>query len=151
MSTINQASVLAIEIAARVATITIANGFHTDIGLNVLRGRRRIDDHQVPCVVVVEGLDTPTAGPGRMATAEINQSYMLIAYHACNPDHPNDKAHDLIKDLKRAIFKDGVTLGGAVPRVEYKGRDIGPRGDGVGIVCASIEIAVKFVEELTNP
>lgn len=76
---------------------------------------------------------------------------MLIAYDACHPDHPNDKAHLLIKDLKRAIFADGVTLGGNVLRVEYRGRDIGPRGDGVEIVCASVEIAVKFVEDLANP
>lgn len=151
MSTINQASVLAQEIAARMATVTVANGFNTDIGTRVLRGRRRIDDNQVPCIVIAEGLDTTTPGPGRMATSEIAQTYMLIAYHACHPDHPNDKAHELIKDLKRAVFKDGVTLGGKVPRVEYRGRDIGPRSDGVAIVCASIEIVVKFVEDLTNP
>ena len=151
MSTINQAAPLAAAIEARVAQISVANGFNTEIGSRVLRGRRRIDDNQVPCVVIAEGLDTATPGPGRLPTVEVSQTYMLIAYHECDPDHPNDMAHLMIKDLKRAIFHDGVTLGGNVRRVKYSGRDIGPRADGVGIVCASIEIVVEFVEDLSNP
>jgi hypothetical protein len=151
MSTLNKASDVAAEITARMGQVSIANGFNTDVGLRVLRGRRRIDDGQVPCIVIAEGLDQVTASPGRIPSAEIQQTYILIAYHECHPDHPNDKAHELLKDLKRAVFKDGVTLGGKVHRIDYRGRDIGPRGDGVGIVCASIEVEVKFVEDLTNP
>lgn len=151
MSTFHQASQVAAELAQRLAKITVANGFHTDIGQRVLRGRRRIDDGQVPCAVLAEGPDTPTSAPGRLPTSEITQSYVLIAYHECDPDHPNDKGHELIKDLKRAIFADGVTLAAQVQRVHYRGRDIGPRGDGVGIVCASVEIDVHFIEDLTNP
>ena len=151
MSTLHSASDIAGVIAARLATITIANGKNTDVGLRVLRGRRRIDDAQVPCVVLAEGPDNPTPGPGRLPTCEVSQSYILIAYHACDADHPNDMGHLLLKDLKRAVFHDGVTLGGNVVRVKYAGRDIGPRGDGVGIVCASIEVEVSYVEDLTNP
>ena len=151
MSTFHQATEIATELAARLATITLANGFNSDIGLNVLRGRRRIDDNQVPCAVLIEGPDTPSSGPGKLPTVEVVQSYVLVAYHECDPDHPNDKGHELIKDLKRAIFSDGVTLAGQVRRVHYRGRDIGPRGDGVGIVSATVEIDVDFVEDLTNP
>lgn len=151
MSTIHTAAEVSDLIATRLGGISIANGYFSDIGLRVLRGRRRIDDHQVPCVVIVEGADQPTPTPGRLPTVDIEQTYVLIAYHACDADHPNDKAHELLKDLKRSIFSDGVTFGGNVSKVQYKGRDIGPRGDGVGIVCASIEIEVRFVEDLTNP
>lgn len=151
MSTLNKASDVAAEIAARLAKITVVNGFNTDIGLKIMRGRRRIDDGHVPCVIVAEGLDKVTDGPGRFSNAEIVQDYLLIAYHSCHPDHPNDMAHLVIRDLKRAIFLDGGTLGNKVHKVSYKGRDIGPRGDGVAIVCASIEISVKFVEDLANP
>ncbi|PJC14276.1 MAG: hypothetical protein CO065_14680 [Comamonadaceae bacterium CG_4_9_14_0_8_um_filter_57_21] len=151
MTTFHQAAEVASELAARLATITVANGFHSDIGLRVLRGRRRIDDGQVPCAVLVEGADTPSSAPGALVTVEITQTYVLVAYHDCNPDHPNDKGHELIKDLKRAIFSDGTTLAKQVKRVHYRGRDIGPRGDGVGIVSATVEIDVVFVEDLTNP
>lgn len=151
MTTFHQAAEVATELATRLATITVANGYNTDIGLRVLRGRRRIDDGQVPCAVLVEGADTTTSAPGQMTTVEVVQSYVLVAYHDCDPDHPNDKGHELIKDLKRAIFSDGTTLAKQVKRVHYRGRDIGPRGDGVGIVSATVEIDVVFVEDLTNP
>lgn len=148
---LNTASDVAVELARRMALVTTANGYLTNAGTRVLRGRRRIDDGQVPCIVIAEGLDQVSQHQSRMAMAEIEQTYILIAYDECHPDHPNDKAHSLLKDLKRAVFADGVTLGGKVRKVEYKGRDIGPRSDGVGIVCASIEIEVRFIEDLTNP
>lgn len=151
MTTLHTARDAANAIAARLSTINVASGSITDIGLRVLRGRRRIDNEQVPCVVLAEGLDQINQASGRVPSCEVQQTYMLIAYHECDPDHPNDRGHDLIKDLKRAIFSDGVTLGGNVLRVEYKGRDIGPRGDGVAIVCASIEIVIKFIENLSEP
>lgn len=151
MTTLQTAIEIATELAQRMALVTKAGGYLTDAGTRVLRGRRRIDDGQVPCIVIAEGLDQVTQHPSRMAMAEIDQTYILIAYDECHPDHPNDKAHSLLKDLKRAVFADGATLGGKVRRVEYKGRDIGPRSDGVGIVCASIEIEVRFIEDLTSP
>lgn len=151
MTTLKTAIEIATELSQRMALVTKAGGYLTDAGTRVLRGRRRIDDGQVPCIVIAEGLDQVTQHPSRMAMAEIDQTYILIAYDECHPDHPNDKAHSLLKDLKRAVFADGATLGGKVRRVEYKGRDIGPRSDGVGIVCASIEIEVRFIEDLTSP
>lgn len=148
---LNTASGIAEELASRMATITKANGYNTDIGVRILRGRRHIDDGQVPCTVVVEGLDDVAPHQSRIPQVDITQVHILVGYDECHPDHPNDKAHLILKDLKRAIFCDGMTLGGKVRKVEYKGRDIGPRADGVGIVCASIEIEIKFVEDLTNP
>jgi hypothetical protein len=151
MTTITTALEVAQEVNARILAISKANGYLTDVGLNVMRGRRRIDDNQVPCSVIVEGDDHVTPSPGRIPSAEVRQSYVIAAYSECSANHPNDRAHEIIKDIKRALFHDGVTFGGKVPRVEYKGRDIGPRSDGVAIVCASVEIEVKFVEDLTNP
>lgn len=152
MSLITRAEDLSAELNARCARITKAQGAETDIGTNVLRGRRKIDDEQVPCVVIVEGLDRPTMGEStRKASCRTEQGFVLVGYHKCDPNHPNDVGHAIIRDLKRAVFSDGTTLGERVKMVEYRGRDIGPRGDGVGIVSASIEIGVQFVEDLANP
>lgn len=148
---LNTASGVAAELASRLASIKKSNGYHTDIGVRVLRGRRKIDDNVVPCAVLVEGLDEVTPHQSRIPQADITQGYVLVGYDECHPDHPNDKAHLILKDLKRAVFCDGMTLDSKVRKVEYKGRDIGPRADGVGIVCASIEIEVKYVEDLQNP
>lgn len=151
MGLLNKASDIALELTDRLETITVAGGFNTDIGVKVMRGRRRIDDHQVPCVVIVEGADSITPAPGRVSTSEIKQRYILVGYSPCDAINPNDAGHLVIKDIKTAIFSDGVTLGGKVRRVEYKGRDIGPRGDGVNIVCATVEIEVSFAENLQDP
>lgn len=148
MSYLKKASDIAQVLADRLATIKVTGGFKTDIGNTVLRGRRRIDDHQVPCVVLVEGPDQPTPAQGRIAQADIAQTYILVAYDKCHPNHPNDKAHLMLSDMKSAVFGDGVTLNNQVRKVTYIGRDIGPRGDGVDIVCATIEITVNYVEDL---
>lgn len=149
MSTIKQASEVATEVEARMQQITTANAYLTEIGSKVFRGRRRIDDSHVPCIVIAEGDDQPRQN-ARLTTCQIEQHYILIAYDKCDADHPNDKAHQIIKDLKKAIFNDGTNFGNKVIQVSYTGRDIGPRSDGVGIVCASIEITVKFTEDLAN-
>lgn len=152
MSLIKRAADVAAELSTRLATRTKANGAETDIGARVMRGRRKIDDNQVPCCVIVEGLDSPTMGNSRRAPGvKVRQGYVLVAYDRCDPIHPNDKAHAMLRDLKRAIFHDGSTLGDKVIAVDYIGRDIGPRGDGVDIVSATVEIVVEYEESLQNP
>lgn len=136
-------------IADRIETITVANGFNTDIGLKVLRGRRRVDGSDVPCVSIIEGDDTPQSQTLR--SANISQPYSIEAQDTCDPDHPNDKAHLLLKDLKRAIFGPDSDLARTVKNIKYAGRAIAPREDGTSIVVAGIQIEVLFVEDLTNP
>ena len=152
MTLLKRAADVAVELNTRMLTITKAQGAETNIGQTVLRGRRKIDDEQVPCAVIVEGLDSPTMGPSKKSPgAKLRQGYVLVAYDKCDPNHPNDKAHAMIRDLKRAVFRDGATLGEQVMGVEYMGRDIGPRADGVNIVSATIEITVEYEESLQNP
>lgn len=149
------ASEIALYMTNTLAGITKANGYHTDIGLErVFRGRRKIDDDQVPCAVIIEGEDNVTS-EGRPPNITVVQSYVLGGYSDCDPDNPNDTAHLIIKDLKRAFFKDvdsrmGNTFSGRVVKVEYKGRDIGPRADGVPIVFAVIHIDVTYAENLAE-
>lgn len=143
------AAQVATAIFDRVSTISIANGYNTDIGLNVLRGRRRIDTSDLPCLTIIEGEDSPQAQTLR--SVNISQRYYLEAQDECDPDHPNDKAHLLLKDLKRAVFGPDSDLTKTVKNVKYAGRAIAPREDGTTVVIASIQIEVLFVEDLTNP
>jgi hypothetical protein len=141
---------IAAHLAGVLAGITKANGYKTDIGLRVYRGRRKIDDTLVPCGVLIEGEDRPGENVGR-DTLKIVQSYVLGGYAPCDPDHPNDTAHDIISDIKKAVFShpDG-RLGGRSNKVRYVGRDIGPRTDGVAIVFAVVHIEVDFAETLSD-
>ena len=141
-----QARQVAAYIDGALRTITKANGFRTDIGLRCFRGRRRIDDTHVPCCVLIEADDKPGDNAGR-DSIKITQPYALVGYAPCNPDHPNDTAHDIISDIKRVFFSrpDG-RLGPSTNRVRYEGRDIGPRTDGAAIVSAVVHIEVDFSE-----
>ncbi|WP_316150055.1 hypothetical protein [Cupriavidus sp. BIC8F] len=149
-----KASDIALELYNRLTQITVANGFHTDIGAKVYRGKRALDaETDVPCVVLVEGNDTPQ--DDALTAVSISQRYMMEAHTACDPNNPNDAAHLLIADMKRAIFtgepKHGMRLNGKAKGMTYKGRVIGPREDGAETVFAGIHIDVLYVEDLTNP
>jgi len=141
------------------STIQIANGFETDIGLQVFRGKLKIDDDVPPCAVVLEEDEVVGSVQGP-SSQQVVQHYVLGGYMPCDPDHPNDAAHQIISDLKRAVFRlpDNATrhehvsgtrsFGGRVKSVQYLGRQIGPRADGRAIVYAIIRIAVTYVEQL---
>ncbi len=148
---LQSAELIALEISNRLSAIRVANGCETDIGATVYRGKRKVEDDAAPCAVLVEGTDTIVDRPGKLPTVTIDQSYVLGGYVACDADNPNDAAHALIRDLKKAMFSDGGNFGGKVRSVNYKGRDIGPRTDGVAIVFALIEITVSYVEVLGQP
>ena len=151
MNILTRAADIAAELSIRLAAVTIANGCETDIGLRVYRGRKNVDESMIPCAVIIEGPDTPQDRPGRLPTASIRQRYVLAAYVACDPDHPNDAAHTALRDIKRAMFKDGGTMGQRVQKISYAGRDIGPRMDGYPAVFVTVTVDVDFVEDLTSP
>jgi hypothetical protein len=140
---------IAADLSARLASITVANGYETDIGVRSYRGRTHIDENAVPCSVLIEGED-------RVADTKVNavkllQDYVLGGYALCDPNNPNDTAHKIIRDIKRAVFKDGDKLGGKVRKLEYKGRNIGPRADGRAVVFAVVFITIEYAETLSAP
>ena len=154
MSLLLRAEDIAAEIKTRLLTRTVALGAETDIGLAVYMGKRSIDKSQIPCVVIIEGDDMPEAASAR-TDYHVVQRYALLAYLPCDPDNPNVAAHAAIRDLKRAVFitagRPDHRLGDQVKRVEYLGRDIGPRADGEALVLAIVEVAVEYVENVATP
>ena len=152
MSIYTRASDVAAEVATRLASIRLTNGAETDVGRDVMRGRRSVpEDDKPPCIIVIEGNDDPRDTPGRIPSCQTLLPFVIDAFDVCDPNNPNDKAHALIRDIKRTLFKDGATLGGKVRSVKYTGRDIGPRPDGAALVQARVTIEVEFVEDLQNP
>lgn len=149
-----KAADVANEIVTRLETITVALGAETDIGLTVHQGRRKLPaEDDVPCAILIEGEDSvdDTAGRTQTALIKVSQSYVIDGFSVCDPSNPNVKAHAMIRDIKRALFKDGRTFSGRVAEVKYLGRDIGPRPDGVALVQARVMIEVSFAEDLANP
>lgn len=146
------ATEVANEIKARLATISVAGGFNTDIGGTVFQGKVAITDPDVPCVSVIEGQDEAEHNTGRSSLVLVEQQYALVGYAKCDPADPNATAHKIIRDIKRVIFRaKDASFGGKVRSVQYLGRGIGPRADGAPIVMAVVEIAVVYVEDLSAP
>lgn len=145
---------IALAVSARLQTITVTNGYATDIGLKVMRGRKRLDPSQLPCAVLIERDDKPDKQSGqRDPSAKISQVYVLEGHAACDADNPNDMGHMIIADIKKAIFSSKLTYGSGqqIYEVTYAGRTIAPREDGMAVVAAAVEISVDFVERLANP
>lgn len=139
-------------------TIKAANGYKTDLGTTVYRGRLKHDEDRVPYAVLIEGEDRP-GETGDPKDVMIVQDFVLGAYVHCNVDNPNDAAHDAIKDIKKAVFRSDLARkqmagarggNGRVKNLEYKGKDIGPRADGKNIVFAVVHISVTFAEDLLD-
>lgn len=148
MSQINKASELAELLTSELQQITIANGYATDIGTQVYRGKRNIEDDQPPCAVLIEGEDRAVdEGPTQVM---LDCDYAVVAYMPCDRDNPNDAAHLAIRDIKRLFFAKGNRLGNRVKKISYKGRDIGPRGDGVALVMAVVHLTIRFAETLAD-
>lgn len=135
-------------LTARLAAIQQHNGFETNIGDRVYRGKRKLDESCIPCAVIVESDDSVTSQQGRKAN--LRRRYQIEGHAVCDPDNPNDVALAVIRDLKRVIF-DGTTIPGCQREVLYVNRIIAPREDGTAIVAAAIEIDVQLVEDLSSP
>lgn len=141
---------IAAELAARLAQITIANGYQTDIGLRVYDGRRNLDETHMPCVVMVEDDDDPA---GMQApNGKTSMPWLLEGHTACDPDHPNAAGRKIVADLKKAVFSGDLTFGDKrAVACRYGGRAIAPRADGLALVSASVTIVVDVVENLAAP
>lgn len=154
-SVYTSAETISDDIKARLQGILATNGSETNIGTTVFMGRRKIlADEEAPCIIVTESGDDleDEAGRYRSALVKVSVEYQIDGYDACDPDNPNVKAHAMIRDIKRAIFKGGDrTMGGKTVSVSYRGRDIGPRPDGAAFVMVRVTIRVSYAEDLANP
>ncbi|WP_148715051.1 hypothetical protein [Chitinolyticbacter meiyuanensis] len=137
---------LSLALSTRLAGIRTADGFHTDIGAEVFRGRVAFDPDRVPCVVLVEKDDVPLEQ--KRSAVKLGLPYLLIGYACCDPAHPNDTAHQIIADIKRALFSPADPLHPKVREIQYQGRSILPREDGLSLVSAVVEIRLEVVGEL---
>lgn len=133
-------------LVANLATITSTNGYKTDMALRVYKGRRTLDDSLIPSVVLAALPDQVADATNQGTIILVTQRYVMEAHLPCDPNNPNDAAHDAIEDMKRMIF-------GREHRVQIRTRNyIGkanlPRQDGSAYVGASITIECTFKERL---
>lgn len=146
----SKADDIAKKITARLAQIRVANGYATDLGANLFRGRRQLNPGHLPAGVVVEGDDLIAKDNGG-DRVKLTLPIIIEAHLECDPDNPNDVAHQAIADLKRCVFSGDPRWDGAVLATRYVGRIIRPRDDGEKRVAAQVKIELDYVEDLANP
>lgn len=145
------------------STITVANGYQTDIGTRVFRGKWKHDEDAVPYSVVFEGEDDVPPGHSNIRDVAVRQEFILAGYVECDPDDPNDAADAVIADIKRAVFTSDLVpappaagnrgIGvGRVKQVSYMGKKVGPRSDGAerAYVFGVVQISILFAEDLLD-
>lgn len=144
---------IALAVSARLAGITTANGYQTNIGLRVMRGRKRLEESHLPCAVIIERPDKPDRQSGqRDPSVKVTQNFVIEGHAVCDPDNPNDVGHQIVTDIKKAIWHEKMTYGAdkKLIAINYEGKTISPREDGITVVAAAVEISVEFVESLSN-
>lgn len=149
----SKAQDIALAISARLSVIDTTAGYNTDAGLTIFRGKPGIDDQDAPCIVLVELGDESQAKDGRLSVEHlVTLRFVAEGHIACDPDNPNDAAHLLIADMKRALWgPKEPTLGGLAKALRYTGRIIDPRHPGALSVAAGVEFEVDHHEDLANP
>lgn len=151
---IRTAEALAAEVNRRVSLCTVAQGAETDLAVRVFDGRRHVTEDLIPCAAIIEDADTPKQAIAG-TNVETTQRFIVFAWVPCSAANPNLAARAAIRDLKRALFltagRGDATWGRTVRRVQYLGKDIGPRADGASFVVAAVEFEVEFVEDLAAP
>lgn len=146
---------LSIALTELLKLITSANGFASNAGDKVYRGRQHLDESAVPCIVIGEADDVPTGEIQYGKTVSVKQRFVLDAWVASDPDNPNDAAHDAIADIKRVLFANVNATGGGgqlqnvCQRIRYVNRSIGQRPEGGNIVRGTVVIEVSFKEDLS--
>jgi hypothetical protein len=145
-------------LSVKLAEIRTVNGFNTEIGYKVFKGRRSLDDKAIPCVVLAELADNAADSTAHGKIITVAQRYTMEAHIPCDPNNPNDAAHDVIEDIKKCVFaglsdinNTGRFFSDKVKTLKYVGKAILPRQDGTAFVGASVTVEVVFKENLTAP
>jgi hypothetical protein len=143
-------------IAALLATITVANGYYTDLGANAARinvdGSQVIDDQSSPWLVVsTESLAVDESGSGKnMLSSQMDVLVECLVPVASG--NASELAHRARADIVRAL------RAGALGAVEGIGKftvgeasiDSGNTGIGTQVVVASVSVTARIVERFAT-
>lgn len=137
-------------VEARLQGITTANGFETNIGLNVSRARRTFDKAALPAVTIFETAAPPSDGAASESSASytVAQSFVVIAHVIAEQATTGRKLGLARADIKRALMQPddegryGISdVDGKIGALAFAGSDANPRQDG----AVSESCAVSFV------
>lgn len=131
--------------------ITIANGYSSDAGFRVSRGRLRLSPDEVfPLLLIHEGDESIEKRVGNNVV-QIQLPIVVEGFDVSDPENPLDAAHDLLADIKRALFPSIQKYSGLIIRCEYDGKSIQPPDDGSSFVSVIVRLNILWGEYLAEP
>lgn len=149
---ISKADAIAGLLVQRMKQIRVVNGFNTDAGMTVYRGRIALDESKFPCVTLFEDEEFVLEQKNHDISCVVSAPFVTEGHCLCDPDNPNVAGHALVADIQKALFKDDVRLGELlIQPLMYAGRVINGRPDGQNFVTVQVKFSARFVFQPGNP
>lgn len=137
-------------IKARLASITVANGYATNVGMRVQYGA--VDDvpkdDELPMAIFVAGRAERLEEGAR---AEVQMPVAIRALTVVSPADELAALEPLLGDLEKALFGVDDQLGGEVSDVEYVGEMVIDRSEGDTVGGVGLDILVKWRKVVGAP
>lgn len=140
--------------AARLADITIANGYATDAGQLVVMGEAGELGESDPdaALAIVPGDDRQKTQAGTVGTAFLEWPIQLVALGKADLSQPWVTLENIVGDIKRAIETGDRRLGGLVKSDLQRGATrIVPREPGSLTIGVSVTYVVTIAEPWGQP
>jgi hypothetical protein len=145
-NTIREQIILAF--VAAMSVVTVANGYNSDAGLNVVRARRNLDPLELPCIVIwpgTETLDSDQYG-GKFYAMKLGiESHSLFG-----SENPSVMSEKMLGDLVKSVFSQEITSLADQIIYESGGTDSYP-DTGDTAIGVKITLNVKYNYLIGNP
>lgn len=143
-------------LATRLGVVQVANGYNTDAGLRVFRGRRSFDASTVTLPVL--SVWNPESEPDEMYHAErldMTASVVVEGFAVADVNAPNDTAQDLLGDIKQALFLHETTadqtVNGLAVQIRFRGEVTQVPEEGATVVSVLVRADVFYPELHGDP
>lgn len=148
-----------LDFMARVAVITVANGYNTGIGAHVLRARKKIDADELPAIVVFPGIEKAEHAYGETRCKMTMRVEGIAEFGSTDPQIMSEK---ILADLKKCILQPYNALTSPVTGwsrspdyidsiVYTEGGNEDPPEDGQTTAGAFISLEVGYTTKLNDP
>jgi hypothetical protein len=130
------------------AVVTLANGYHSDAGLDVIRCRKNLDPADLPCMVIWPGTETAER---REYGSQFCSMRMGIEAHAFFGDeNPSIVSERMLADMIQAVF--GQTITDLADDIQYEtgGTESYPDA-GEKAIGVKINLVIKYNYLIGNP
>lgn len=147
------AKLIILEVSSRCLQVKVVNGFHTDAGLYVFRGRTSFnaDVDPFPCMSIFAHEDDPIDNT-HADRLDLTLNISVEIHSLVNSNNPLDLSEDLVADVKKAVLLLGNrNMGGLCEDIRYAGRRELVTEDGSNIASVQVHFEVRYPELYGDP